>query len=226
VSGDDSHPPAPPRLRARTGLALLALGAAMFGVLAADLMGGGAITGADAGISAWLHQRTQPALTQVLLVVTHLHSTVGVYFMAALVALWLVWKKQLSWLPLLLASVPGGLALNALVKQAFQRARPSFDSPWPSLVSYSFPSGHTAGATVFWGFALILWLAHRPPLPWRVAGVVVALAMILLTALSRVYLGVHYLSDVLAAMAEGVAWLAVCLTVHGRLSSRRAAASG
>jgi membrane-associated phospholipid phosphatase len=226
VIGDDSHRPAPPRLRARTGLVLLALGAAMFGVLAADLMGGGAITGADAGISAWLHQRTHPALTPVLVVVTQLHSTAGVYFMAGLAALWLVWNKQLSWLPLLLLSVPGGLALNALVKQVFQRARPSFDSPLPSLVSYSFPSGHTAGATVFWGFALILLLAHRPPLRWRIAGVVVALAMVLLTALSRVYLGVHYLSDVLAAMAEGVAWLAVCLTVHGRLSSRRAAVPG
>jgi undecaprenyl-diphosphatase len=204
---------------------LLALAAAVFGVLAADLMGGGAITGADAGISAWLHERTRPVLTQILLVVTHLHSTAGVYFMAALAALWLVWRKQISWLPLLLLSVPGGLALNALVKQAFQRARPSFDSSLPGLASYSFPSGHTAGATVFWGFALVLLLAHRPALRWRVAGAAVAVAMILLTALSRVYLGVHYLSDVLAAMAEGVAWLAVCLTVHDRLSSRRATAT-
>jgi membrane-associated phospholipid phosphatase len=218
------HPP-PPRLRARTGLVLLALAVSVFSLLALDLIWHGPITAADAGISNWFHQHNRPLLTWLLLAVTYLHGTGSIYVMAALAALWLVRTRQSSWLPSLLLSVPGGLILNALVKQTFQRTRPSFDAPvFTATGSYSFPSGHAAGATVFWGFALVLLLAHQPRLRWRVAGTVVAVAMVALTALSRVYLGAHYPSDVLAAIAEGVAWLALCFTVpvlwaphqHGR----------
>lgn len=210
----------PPRLSAPAGLALLALALAVFGLFALDLARQGPLSSADAAITAWFHRHTQLAVTQFLLAITYLHSTLGVCAMAALAAAWLVWRRQLQWLAALALVVPGGLVLNALVKLAFQRARPVLVDPLLTLATYSFPSGHTAGATVWWGFALALVLAHRPRLRWRVAATVAAALMIALTALSRVYLGVHYLSDVLAAMAEGVAWLALCFTLLGALDGR------
>jgi membrane-associated phospholipid phosphatase len=211
------HPP-PPRLRAPVAIVLLALACAIFGMLAADLVRHGAITAADAPISAWFHANTDRGATQALLLVTHLHSTAGIGVMAGLAALVLLWRRQLQWLALLALSVPGGLLLNVVVKQAFQRARPHFDEPLLTLVTYSFPSGHTAGATVWWGFALVWLFAHEPRLAPRMLAGALAVSMVLLTALSRVYLGAHYVSDVLAAVAEGAAWLALCFTATERRS--------
>jgi membrane-associated phospholipid phosphatase len=166
----------------------------------------------DVTISAWFHAHTHPVLTQVMLVITHVHSTMGICLLAACIALWLLRSRRFWWLLALGLSVPGGLILNAAVKQLFQRARPQFDDPLLSLTTYSFPSGHTAGATVFYGFLTVLLLAHVRERRWRVSIFAGASCMVILVALSRIYLGVHYLSDVIGAIVEGVIWLALCLT--------------
>ena len=94
----------------------------------------------------------------------------------------------------------------------FRRARPHFDHPLLTLETYSFPSGHTASATVLYGFVLCFFAAHaasRGRVALATAGALTAVALV---GLSRMYLGVHYLSDVLAAAAEGCMWLALCMT--------------
>ena len=204
------HRPSPPRLRAPLGVLLLALALGLFATLATDLLHQGAISQADAKVSSWLQARMQPAFTPLMLAFDYLHSNTGTALMAATAAAVLALRRQVAWLPVLAASVAGGLLLNVLVKHAFQRSRPMWDDPLLTLHTYSFPSGHTAGATVWWGFFTVLVLAHKPTPPWRAATFGLALGMISLTALSRVYLGVHYLSDVLAAVAEGCAWLVLC----------------
>ena len=203
-------PVAPPRLRAPLGVLLLALALGLFATLATDLVHQGTITQADAEVSSWLRARMQPAFTQLMLTLTHLHSNTGIGLMAATAAAVLVRRRQVAWLPVLASSVAGGLLLNVLVKHAFQRARPVGDDALLTLHTYSFPSGHTAGATVWWGFFTVLVFTHRPTLQWRAVTVVMAIGMVSLTALSRVYLGVHHLSDVVAAAAEGCAWLVLC----------------
>lgn len=205
----------PPHLHGPAGVALLAVALLAFAVLAADLLRDGPITQADAPISRWSHDHMSATLTQFMLVVTHLHSTAGICLMALALGLALAWRGQWVWLPALIWCVPGGLVLNAALKQVFQRIRPSGDSPVLALATYSFPSGHTAGATVWWGFVAILCFTWQPG-PWRrVGAVALAGVMICLTAFSRVYLGVHYPSDVLAAIAEGIAWLAICFMALG-----------
>ena len=212
----------PPRLRGPAALVLLALACAVFGALAADLVRQGPLTAVDATVTAWFQDHARPVATAVLLAITHLHSTVGVLLMAAVAALALLWRRQRQWAALLVLAVPGGMILNVLVKHAFQRARPQVDEPLVTLASYSFPSGHAAAATLWWGFALVWLFAHDERRPVRVLGTLLALAMIVLTALSRVYLGAHYLSDVLAAVAEASAWLALCFTTLDRGGWRRA----
>ena len=195
-----------------------------FALFAGDLLRHGPVTRADPLVSDWFHAHSRPVLTAMLLAITNLHSTWGVSLMALCTAAWLGVRGWASWVPVLIACVPGGPLLNALVKHAFQRARPEFSDPLLSLATYSFPSGHTAGATIWWGFMLVLLFAHRPRLHWRVAGAAFAVLMVLLTALSRVYLGVHYPSDVLAAIAEGCGWLVLCFMAVG-VVRRPAAAS-
>lgn len=205
----------PPHLHGRAGVALLALALLAFGVLSVDLLRAGPITQADIPLSRWSHDLRSAALTQFLLVITHLHSTVGISVMALLLGAALFWRGQSAWLPALILNVPGGVLLNYTVKQAFQRARPSFDAPLETLASFSFPSGHTAGATVWWGFLTVLYFASEPRAWARAMAVALAGTMIGLAALSRVYLGAHYPSDVLAAIAEGLAWLALCFMMLG-----------
>ena len=106
----------------------------------------------------------------------------------------------------------GGLLLNVLMKLAFHRARPVFDDPLLTLSTYSFPSGHVAGSTILYGLVVVWVFGHTRRRSRRLLAVAGAFAAIGLVAFSRMYLGVHYLSDVSAAFAEGVAWLALCLS--------------
>jgi membrane-associated phospholipid phosphatase len=209
-----------PTVRARASFAWMAFCVAAFTALATDLRLQGPVTRADIPISAWFHLHAQPAFTALASAVSHLHSTSGLLLMAFAAALALAYHRQTQWLPLLAMCVPGGLVLNWLVKHAFQRARPAFDPPAATLASYSFPSGHAAGATVWWGFVLLVWFAWERQPGRRAAACVIAITMILLTGLSRMALGLHYLSDVLAAMAEGAAWIVLCVAACQRLPSR------
>jgi membrane-associated phospholipid phosphatase len=210
-------------LHLTVGLALLVLAAWMFGAIAEDVVRGATITVVDVRLAHWFHVRATPGFTQAMLFVTHWNGIAGSSVMAALLALWF-WRRHAHyWLILVLVSVPGGMLLNVAMKNAFRRDRPHFDDPLVSLATYSFPSGHTAAATVFYGL-LACYLVRRSA-HWRgrALAVLAACAMVMLVALSRMYLGAHYLSDVLAASAEGAAWLAICITAVSTLHRRRLA---
>ena len=171
------------------------------------------LTVTDAQFSTWLHSHTQPLLTSAMFVVTSLGSSVFVSCIAVVFGLYLIWRRRLYWLAAFVSSVYGGMLLNKILKYLFQRPRPHFDDPLLSLTSYSFPSGHTMTATVVYGVLAAYFFSTTQDWRRRVVIFFVASFLILLVGFSRMYLGVHYLSDVLGAMAEGLAWLALCLTV-------------
>jgi membrane-associated phospholipid phosphatase len=209
-------------LQLTVGLALILLAAWGFGIVAGDVVRGAAITGVDVRLAQWFRARATPGFTQAMLFVTHWNGLAGSSVMAALLALWFQRRRLHAWALLTVVAVPGGMLLNAALKHVFRRARPSLDHPLLTLETYSFPSGHTAAATVFYGL-LACWLLTRVRAwPARVLVVLGCAAMIALVALSRMYLGVHYLSDVLAAALESCAWLALCLTAVSTLRRRRA----
>lgn len=197
------------------GILLLIVASGLFADIAEDVVMAEAITLTDVQMANWFHSHATPGLTRVMLTITNLHGTVAIAFYSTLMALWLIRKKDWHWLLTLLASVPGGMLLNVLMKQVFQRARPVFDQPLLTLSSYSFPSGHTAASTMFYGVLAAYLACHLKPWRWGIALVAAlsAAMMVALVGLSRMYLGVHYLSDVLAAVVEGIAWLALCLTI-------------
>lgn len=167
----------------------------------------------DDSLNAWFQANNHPFFTRFLLVITHWHSTLGVLLMSAALGLWLARRGMVWWLLSLFVAVPGGMLLNFGIKHLAQRERPQWDDPLLTLASYSysFPSGHTAGATLFYGFLAVLLLALVEHRAWRRAIVTAAVVMVLLVGLSRVYLGVHHFSDVLAAMVVASIWLALCL---------------
>jgi undecaprenyl-diphosphatase len=205
------------------GVALLLLAAWAFGGIAEDVVEGDRITVLDAALAQWLHAHATPRITSLMLVVAYWHSVAGTLAMTVLVGWWLHRRGARDWLLALVAAVPGGLALNVLLKMAFHRARPHFDDPLLTLSTYSFPSGHTVAATLVYGFVACYLVRHLRSPAARIGVVFAAALLVALVAVSRMVLGVHYLSDVLAAVAEGCAWLAVCITGVAALRRRHKA---
>lgn len=198
--------------------AALALVAAswLFGGISEDVLTGDPLTIVDLRVAAWFHANQTPLVTQFMLVVTNLHGVIAISAYTALLAFYLAWKRDWYWLACLGVAVPGGMLLNNLMKYAFHRARPSLDQALQTLPTYSFPSGHVAGTALFYGALGAMLVSKINVWRWRVLIVFAAMALVVLVALSRVYLGVHYLSDVLAAFAEATAWLSLCVMgVHG-----------
>lgn len=210
-------------LHLTVGVCVMLAAAWVFGGIAEDVVAAAQITLLDLELAHWFHQRASAGFTRMMLVVTHVHSALGVSLLALLLALHFHLRKAAYWLLTLAVAVPGGMLLNVVLKYIFQRARPSFDDPLLTLATYSFPSGHTVSATLLYGVlaAYLVCMVRTPVARALIVGA--ACAMVALVGLSRIYLGVHYLSDVLAAVAEGCAWLAVCITASSTLRRRRAA---
>jgi len=202
------------RLASQLGAGALVLIAAafLFGAIAQQVVAGAPLTQLDADLATWLHRRVGSPWLELLLAITHVHSTVAISCYAIVAGIVLARQQRWRSVVTVIVTVAGGLVLNVLMKLAFQRQRPSFDDPLLTLDTYSFPSGHVAGSTLFYGLC-VAWVYRRTPeLRWRLAALAVATVALVLVGLSRMVLGVHYLSDVVAAFAEGIAWLALCLT--------------
>jgi len=194
------------------GALVIVAAAWVFGGIAQDVIAGDPLTVVDMRFAIWLHGHTAPRLTAAMLAISSLGSPVAVGALSLLMAAVLI--SQRSWRRLLsvVLTVPGGGLLNMVLKQIFHRPRPAFDHPLARLTSHGFPSGHATAAVLFYGLLAVFAVQTVRSWRWRILAVLGALLLIMLIGFSRLYLGVHYLSDVLAADAEGVAWLAVCLT--------------
>ena len=214
-----------PRALAIAGWTAFVLAGGIFFTLAWNVATHAPLVVLDAKVAAWLHNHGTRALTQAMLVVTQVHSTLGVTLWSLVFAAVLYRQRQVLWILTLALAVGGGMALNVLLKHAYERARPHFDDPLITLSSYSFPSGHAAGATLFYGVLAAFLVSRIFDRRLRAACVAGAVIAVLLVSLSRMYLGAHYLSDVLAAACSSTAWLALCLSsVHG-LAMRRTASA-
>jgi undecaprenyl-diphosphatase len=196
-------------------LAVLAGALALFALLAREVVSQGPITRIDRDIVLFMVAHRAAWLITLAKDVSAAHQTSAVLCATALVAAWLAWRRHAHWALLLLA-VPTGMLANNGLKHLFGRARPVLDDPLVRLTTLSFPSGHALAGTLFYGALCLVVLAHVRRRGWRMAAVAVTLAMIALVAASRLYLTVHYFSDVLAGIAFGVAWLALTLELLAR----------
>jgi undecaprenyl-diphosphatase len=125
------------------------------------------------------------------------------------VGLALLLKRRLVPLYAWTLALAGSGLLNISLKDWFQRDRPG---EIPLLASWSFPSGHAMNSMVAYGMLAYL-LARTVPRKWMPLVVGAAVTVPLVVGASRIFLGYHYFSDVLAGFAAGLAWLTVCITV-------------
>jgi undecaprenyl-diphosphatase len=184
-----------------------------------------------AALFAWIAERATPTHTlgradQVLAdglaatlpwaalrafsMLTHLGDRAVLIALGIGVAVGLLWRRHrglaLGWM----LALGGNAVLNPTLKRLFERARPVHEHGLAFEDGYSFPSGHSSGAMVVYGMAL--YLALRLLSPRRHAPAVMAtIAVIFTTACSRIFLQVHFASDVAAGLLSGGTWLAVCI---------------
>ena len=179
------------------------------------------VTPFDRDILFWMYHHRAKWLTQAATFLAHMGSPpviVSLAFVAALVGL--VWRKVrgAAW-TLPIAVVGAGVIIQG-VKLLVHRPRPSFFVPLLHEAGFSFPSGHSLIAMVIYG--LLGYFALKP-FRSAVARFLVRLATVLIIVLigvSRVYVGVHYPTDVLAGWTAGVPWLITCMGLHEVLTRR------
>jgi membrane-associated phospholipid phosphatase len=190
------------------GLAGAIVALVFFSWLASEMLEGE--TGAfDEAVRTFVHNHASPTLTTILQMVTLLGSVMWLVAFGVCVVVAFTVAKRWRNLALFLVTMAGGITLNITLKLSFGRARPDtfFETPQPS--SYSFPSGHALLSLCFYG-ALAVIITHR--LRSRTARLLIwtaAALLVVLIGFSRIYLGVHYPTDVLASYAVALAWVVV-----------------
>ena len=188
------------------GVLTIIVGAVFAFAWLADEMLEGDTRAFDGAVRGWAHGFAAPAMTSGMQAVSRLGSVVVLTIAGVVVVAVSLYRRRKRDAVLVTAALAGSAVLGSALKYAFQRTRPiAFVDASP--VSFSFPSGHALGAFCFYGaMALILSAQVRG----RVAQVGIhaaAFGLIVLIGFSRIYLGVHYPSDVVAGYAVAAAWL-------------------
>jgi membrane-associated phospholipid phosphatase len=165
----------------------------------------------DTTLLLQIHQRANPGLDRVMLELTQLGNPGFIVGVVIGSLGWLWWKQKHTEAQLFVIASLGALILNVGLKLFFAKPRPTL---WTYLItekSFSFPSGHALGAMVIYGFLAYLLASQFPkfsrPIYTATVGLIAAIG------LSRLYLGVHWPTDVLAGYAVGFLWLMTCITL-------------
>lgn len=195
------------------GFALALLGLALFATLA-RLVGGGALHAADTRVLLWLHQHTSPVGDALALAGAALGSGTALWIALLGGSAYFIRSRHLYSLVLLWVALLGGRMLDRVLKLTFERPRPHLFGSEIELLgwhveypqSYSFPSGHALTSMVIYGTLAYLVARTEPTRRMRRWTLIGAATLILGIGLSRLYLAVHYPSDVLAGYLAGFAW--------------------
>lgn len=154
-----------------------------------------------------------PAMDSFMLFMTELGSSFMLGLLLIISMIWLFAKrKNLYGMLFYLITVAGGGLLNLFLKTFFGRERPNVNRIIEAD-GFSFPSGHSMGSMTYYGFlGYLIIRSKRKPLSKAGWGILFCL-VILLIGISRIYLGVHYPSDVLAGFMAGGVWLVICISL-------------
>ena len=195
------------------GFALVVGAAALFAEVAENVGDGSKLGQLDLLFSNTLQASVSLPTLEVFAAITHLGDPLVLGILCVATGLALLWQQHFLLCAAWVLATGGNALLNPTLKTIFARARPLHEHGLAAASGYSFPSGHSSGSVVVYGMlAYVLarllsarWSAARLPI------VLVAAVIAYAVGSSRVFLQVHFASDVLAGFASGAAWLAVCI---------------
>ncbi|HEY2392356.1 MAG TPA: phosphatase PAP2 family protein [Candidatus Angelobacter sp.] len=212
VTGPEEMPEPAPLFEAAI---LFSLGAAMLALFLFAWLGNEMLQGDtqhfDQAVRAWVHSYASPAMTRVMNAISLLGYNILIVELLVALAVFakLRWRRAAVWLTVAMA---GSLVLDLTLKYIYHRTRPTaYFGMAPH--SYSFPSGHAMCSFCFYGVLAGLLSARTKPLGWRLLIWSTAAALIIAIGLSRIYLGVHYPSDVVAGYLAATVWVGTIIVL-------------
>jgi YegS/Rv2252/BmrU family lipid kinase len=212
---------------------VLAVPTALFAILAICIgVGADAITDLDHDVArdAYDYATRHASFVDFLEVVAVVFSNLGAGIVLVLLAAYALWRHERRVAIWIVASGVVAIVGNALIKLAYERQRPVFDEPLHEIGGYSFPSGHSSGSGMLVTVAILLTIVLTGR-GWKRRIIITLLALIGVgVGASRIFLGVHYLSDVVAGLSFGTAvalglWI-LLVTDAARLPHELAALTG
>jgi membrane-associated phospholipid phosphatase len=180
----------------------------------------------DQAVHTWFGNERQPAITTLFTAATNLGSTIGLGAIVAVAGGTLLARKERASAVFIVVTAAVGALLNLGLKLIFARARPDLASAIAVARWYSFPSGHAMDS--FIAFGALGYVELRQPWPWvaKSAGLALALTTMVLIGVSRVYLGVHWASDIAAGWSAGTVWVASAVVAFEMVLHLRARRRG
>jgi len=166
----------------------------------------------DTGVYEWFASRRTPVANALFTTVTRVGGPVGMGALVVVVIAVLIARRRFRWAAYLAITSSGGALLNQLLKFHFVRQRPDLKAALLDALGYSFPSGHAMSATIILG--ALAYLAARSVREWvnKSAALSGLATLALAIGISRLYLGVHWASDVGAGFAAGLLWVTATTT--------------
>ena len=212
VTGPEETPKPTPLFEAAI---LSSLGAAVLALFLFAWLGNEMLQGDtqhfDQMIREWMHRYASQGMTSVMNAISLLGYNILIVELAIALAIfaWLRWRRALLWLAV---AMTGSLVLDLTLKYIYHRTRPTaYFGMAPH--SYSFPSGHALCSFCFYGVMAGLLSARIKSLAWRLLIWVAAVALVIAIGVSRIYLGVHYPSDVVAGYLAATVWVGTVIVL-------------
>jgi undecaprenyl-diphosphatase len=197
-------------LHVTVSLGIAALALWLFGAVLEEVLDNATVVRLDVATINWMAAHTSPLGLRIFTLITDLGDIPAIPAIGVAGA-WVLWRQRhrlvlVCWLSAFL----GGVLVNNLLKLLIHRSRPARVL---HASTFSFPSGHTMAATIGYGM-----LAYVMATYWRPRGVkrrvlyITAAVLALAVGASRIYLGMHFPTDVIGGLAAGTAWVAICVT--------------
>jgi undecaprenyl-diphosphatase len=196
------------------GFLILVLGSKIFSEIASNVSANESIVRFDMAVETAIHANTNPGLIELMFLAT-LAGSVVIIIAAIALGIFFVWRRNWRDLLLLVVAVCGEEIVNLIFKNTFNRPRPIFTDPIAIASDFSFPSGHAMASMVFYGLIAYFLMRHSKPIIERILIAIIGVIIVSIIGFSRIYLGLHYPSDVLAGYSAGLAWLAFAISGLG-----------
>lgn len=189
-------------------------------IYVADEVGDGETLAYDAAILLWFNALATPELDRLMVFLTDLGGVIVIGSLTAALIAYLFYKRRTYAALMLTFGVGGAALINLLLKSIFERVRPDLWTQIVTEVSFSFPSGHAMGSSALaLSIIVILWRTK-----WRTVSIVLGLFYVIIIGVTRLYLGVHYPTDIIGGWLISLGWIAVVASFifHWSLTKLRA----
>ncbi len=206
------------------GFLMVLLGGIAFGAIAFNIQSNGPLVQADVLIANSIHATAlqSSSIVRDLMIFGFFLGEHGIVAIGVLLVLYFIFKRRWPELWMVVVAWSGEGSIWLILSNYYHRPRPAFEVPvWHVMTSPGFPSGHTISAVMCFGLLAYLLLPRILSYFWKAAVIVISILIMFYIGYSRLFVGDHYLSDVLAGYALGIAWSGLAYTLVELIFKKR-----